>query len=105
MLSLGLVGVKDQLGLEGSGVVRRVGSNVKEFSKGDRLAILHAGLLKSRAIVPASRCFKVPDHLSLEEVATMPTVYATAIYSLVGLASLKQSQVTHSPRCIWRSRH
>lgn len=93
MLSLGLVGNKEELGLEGSGFVRRIGSNVKSLSIGDRVATLHAGLLQSRVIVPQERCFKVPNYLSLEEVATMPTVYATAIYSLIELASVREGQV------------
>jgi NADPH:quinone reductase-like Zn-dependent oxidoreductase len=44
-------------------------------------------------VVTSDRCMKSSDALSLEEAVTMPTAYATAMYSLIELGSLKKGQV------------
>lgn len=101
MIAMGLVGHKDQLGFEGSGVVRRVGSDVKDFSPGDRVITCYKGIFKSRIAITSERCWKCPDEISLVDAATMPTVYATAIYSLIELGNLQKDQVsihTHHTR-------
>lgn len=93
MVSLGLVGEKQELGLEGSGIIRSVGSDVKGFAPGDKVVTFSRGILQSKIITRPTWCFKVPENISLEEVATMPSVYATAIYSLIEICSLKKGQV------------
>jgi NADPH:quinone reductase and related Zn-dependent oxidoreductases len=92
-VALGLVGDKQEIGLEGSGIIRRVGSNVKGFSPGDRVVAFHPGLLQTRIVTTPDRCMKASDALSLEEAVTMPSAYATAMYSLIELGSLKKGQV------------
>ncbi|KAJ5291615.1 Fum1p [Penicillium angulare] len=93
MISMGLVGDKDELGFEGSGVVRRIGADVLDgLSIGDHVALISPGLFQSRVIVSPQQCFKAPTGISLDEVATMPTVYATAMYSLIELGSIKKGQ-------------
>lgn len=93
MVAMGLVGNKDQLGLEGSGVVRRVGSDVKGFCPGDRVVTCYQGIFKTRIVISPERCYKCPEQISLVDVASMPTVYATAIYSLIEVGNLKKDQV------------
>ncbi|KAJ5142667.1 Fum1p [Penicillium bovifimosum] len=98
LISLGLVGDKEQFGLEASGIVRDVGAGVTDFSVGDEVIIISSGNLQSRVIVDEACCLKIPSGISLEQAATLPVVFSTAIYSLVELGSLKrgQSALIHS---------
>lgn len=82
------------LGQEASGVVRRVGSNVKILAVGDRVyALAPNGSLRTNSIVPASLCVKIPDSMTFEEAATMPVCFATALQSLVDVGQLEKGQV------------
>lgn len=93
MVDMGFVGNKDQLGFEGSGVVRRVGSDVKDLSPGDRVTVCHKQIAKTRINIDAALCWKCPDDISLVEAATIPIVYVTAIYSLIEVGNLQKGQV------------
>jgi NADPH:quinone reductase-like Zn-dependent oxidoreductase len=44
--------------------------------------------------VLAMLCAKIPDELSDEEAATVPTVYCTVIHSLINLGNLQRGQVS-----------
>ncbi|KAE8324345.1 hypothetical protein BDV39DRAFT_217174 [Aspergillus sergii] len=88
MVAQGVLGAKEELGLEGSGVVRRVGSNVGNVEVDDKVLVLGLGLLRSSAVVSAEQCLRLPDGLSLEEASTMPTAYLSVIYSLLHRAVL-----------------
>ncbi|KAJ5537168.1 Fum1p [Penicillium frequentans] len=92
MVAMGLVGHKDQIGIEGSGLVRRVGSDVKDFSPGDRVIVCCKGVFKTRITIDPEHCWKIPDGISLADAASMPTVYVTAIYSLIELGNLQKDQ-------------
>ncbi|KAJ5379544.1 Fum1p [Penicillium cosmopolitanum] len=90
LVALGLVGDKKELGLEGSGIIRRIGSKVHEFTPGDRIVTFYPGMFQSRIVTAPAWCFKIPDSISLDQAATMPSVYATAIHSLIELCALKK---------------
>ncbi|KAB8279532.1 ketoacyl-synt-domain-containing protein [Aspergillus minisclerotigenes] len=92
MISMGVLGKPEDMGLEGSGVVRKVGTSVKSLQVGDRVVLAGKGIFQTRIIVPERCCLKVPQTLSLEQAATMPVVYATAIHSLVELGGLRKGQ-------------
>ncbi|KAJ6027291.1 uncharacterized protein N7446_004111 [Penicillium canescens] len=98
MLALGLFGEKESLGYEASGVIRRIGPGVEAFQVGDKVALMGDGLLRTRRVVSGNYCVKIPAGLSLEDAATMLTVFATAIYSLihVGCISKGKSVLIHS---------
>lgn len=82
------------LGLETAGFVRRVGSNVKSLSVGNRVfALAPHGCITTNAILPAPLCVKIPDDLSFEEAATMPICFVTALRSLVDIGQLQKGQV------------
>ncbi|KAE8306529.1 hypothetical protein BDV41DRAFT_585593 [Aspergillus transmontanensis] len=83
MVAQGVLGAKEELGLEASGVIRRVGSNVSNVKVDDKVLVLGLGLLRSSAVMPAELCLRFPDSLSLEEASTMLTAYLTVIYSLL----------------------
>jgi NADPH:quinone reductase-like Zn-dependent oxidoreductase len=82
----------DSLGLEGSGIVVEVGSEVKDFQVGDRVLYIGQNCFSTKTAIPAQRCAKIPPTLSWEEAATMPCVYATVIHSLLNLGRLQKGQ-------------
>ncbi|KAF5859548.1 hypothetical protein ETB97_002789 [Aspergillus alliaceus] len=74
MVAMGFMGTKDELGLEASGVVRRVGTEVVDFSPGDNVVVVGGGLLHTRVVIHQQQCRKVPDSLCLQDAVTMPVV-------------------------------
>ncbi|KAF7631618.1 hypothetical protein AFLA_012472 [Aspergillus flavus NRRL3357] len=92
MVSMGVLGQIEDLGIEGSGVVVQTGSDVQHIHNGDRVLFVASGSLQTRRVIPARMCLKVPECLSLEDAATMPAVFATTIYALLHLARLKKNQ-------------
>lgn len=93
MVAMGFVGNKNEMGLEGSGIVRRVGSRVTGISPGQRVVVISNGIFQSIAVVNQQSCMEVPSEMSLEEAGGMAAVFATAQYSLVSLAQLRKDQV------------
>jgi NADPH:quinone reductase-like Zn-dependent oxidoreductase len=85
-------GSKGGLGLEASGIVRNIGSAVTDFVVGDRVMIFKSGCFSTRMNVSSMLCAKIPDHISDEEAATMPTVYSTVVHSLLNLGNLQRDQ-------------
>jgi NADPH:quinone reductase-like Zn-dependent oxidoreductase len=93
MVAMGVVGSKKEFGVEGSGIVRRVGPDVTGLQYGDRVALMHCGLFATRVVSFHQFCLKLPNDISLEDAATMLSVYVTAIYSLIYVGALKKGQV------------
>lgn len=82
------------LGLEASGVVFRVGPEVKDLRVGDRVMLLGDGSFATHIVTPERLCAKIPANLTFEDAATMPAVFATAVYSLFNIGGLKRGQVS-----------
>ena len=80
------------VGIEASGVVRRVGPAVRTCSVGDAVAFTQGGCITNRAVVKDYLVFAKPPSLSMEEAASVLSVYVTAYYSLVYLARLRKGQ-------------
>ena len=93
MFALGLLGNNLPLGIEGSGVVRRVGSAVTDLHEEDPVIVIQQGTFKTRLVTRDLNCMRIPDEISLEQASAMPCVYATAIYSLLTIGSLSKGQV------------
>ncbi|KAB8261609.1 hypothetical protein BDV32DRAFT_137194 [Aspergillus pseudonomiae] len=89
MIALGIMGHENEFGGEASGIVKRIGSNVKHLSVGDRVCVVQPGLFQTRTVVPASNCIRLPEKLALEDGATMCIAYGTAYYSLIDIGRLK----------------
>ena len=85
------------LGIECSGIVRRVGRKVKSMQIGDRVLAVHSGSFPSRIVISESYCAKMPDELTFEDGATMPCVHATVIYSLITIGRINKGQVGRLP--------
>jgi hypothetical protein len=65
-------------GLEGTGYITKVGSEVTNVAVGDRVMSIGAESVGMATLIQrhASLCIKIPDQLSDEEAATMPLVYS-----------------------------
>ena len=77
------------LGLEVAGTVAAVGSEVADFSVGDRVcALVHGGGYASAAIARADHTLAVPDNLSLEQAAALPEALLTVWHNVFTLGRL-----------------
>ncbi|KAJ5520916.1 Acyl transferase/acyl hydrolase/lysophospholipase [Penicillium fimorum] len=92
MVAMGFFGNKEDLGLEGSGIVLQVGADVTDITVGDRVVLMHSGILASNVVVPREACIKLPQGLSMADAATMLTAYVTVLYSLLEIGALKKGQ-------------
>ena len=90
-VSMGIVPENEHLlGLEGAGVIVRVGEGVENRHVGQRVVVFEKGTFANRIIATTERTFPLPNSMTYEEAATLPAVYLTSIYSLFYLAQLKQ---------------
>ncbi|KAI0477937.1 hypothetical protein GGR56DRAFT_432914 [Xylariaceae sp. FL0804] len=92
LVAIGLVAEPEKIargmGYDCSGVVTAVGSGVAKHRVGDRVVVCESGTFATSLNVSELLCARMPDHMSFEEGATMPLVFATASYSLLDAASL-----------------
>ncbi len=81
------------VGYEVAGSVDAIGSDVRGFSRGDRvLAITRFGGYSDVVVVPAAHCFHFPDRLSDAEAAAVPVNYLTAALALYRMAALSPNE-------------
>ncbi|KAH8696744.1 putative quinone oxidoreductase [Talaromyces proteolyticus] len=82
------------LGIEGAGVVEAVGSNVKHIKAGDEVTAWMAGQAhgnewggsyQEHVIMPAQYVAKKPKNITIEEAASLPICYVTAISAIYSL--------------------
>jgi D-arabinose 1-dehydrogenase-like Zn-dependent alcohol dehydrogenase len=92
MVALGVVGDRSEFGVEGSGIIRRVGSAVTHVKVGDAVIVVGDGLLCTRKIVAGERCFSLPNVIGLADAATIACVYGTVILSLIQIGRLQKGQ-------------
>ncbi|MEZ4584349.1 MAG: alcohol dehydrogenase catalytic domain-containing protein [Caldilineaceae bacterium] len=75
-----------------AGVVIAVGENVTSIRPGDRVGGLTAYSFRAYATLHQNLCFKLPDGISFEEAATLPTVFLTAHYAINHLARMRRGE-------------
>ena len=93
ILRYGLEGVP--LGIDTTGIIRRVGSKVRNVKAGDRIfALAPHGCITDRLYLPSTLAVKLPDELTFEDAATMPCCFATAIHSLLNVGGMAKGQVS-----------
>ncbi len=80
------------VGLEASGIVRRAGDAVRTCAVGDAVVFTQGGCIANRAVVKDYLVFRKPGALSMEQGASVLSVYVTAYYSLIHLARLRKGQ-------------
>ena len=72
------------IGAEGAGIIKEVGSNVKDFKVGDKVAYagMPLGSYSTDRNYPIKNIVKVPDDIDLEIAATLMTKGLTTFYLL-----------------------
>jgi len=72
------------IGAEGSGIIKKIGSKVKDFSIGDRVAYAGAplGAYSSERNYPTKNLVKIPEEIGFNVAATLMTKGLTAYYLL-----------------------
>ena len=66
------------LGLEVSGIVSKIGSRVKNFKEGEKVAALvNGGGYAEYCVADQETTFKVPKNISLKEAACIPECFFT----------------------------
>lgn len=71
-MTMGIV-PEDQhlLGLEGAGVVKRVGDSVDSLKVGQRVMVFGKGTFANRIIATTERVYPLPDNISFEAISTL----------------------------------
>ena len=84
--------------LECAGTIEQVGADVTEFAVGDRVVAMAPTHFQTYQTLPQWACHKLADTESFDVCATLPLVYATAIYALQYRANIKagESILIHS---------
>ena len=92
-VSMGIVPENEfTIGYEASGIIKRLGPGVNNFKIGDRVCFLNSGSYANRIQVTVGRVHCIPDSMSFEDAATIPSVYLASVYSLFNMANLRKGQ-------------
>nr|AAR85531.1 polyketide synthase [Didymella maydis] len=81
MMAMGQIPIED-LGLECSGMVTSVGSQVQCFAVGDRVVTMGPGSFCTRLRVDARLAYRIPDSMSWETAAALPITHVTAYHAV-----------------------
>lgn len=81
------------IGMECAGVVERVGKDVTHVRPGDRVMGFASSTFGSHVTARADGMGLLPEGLTFEEGATIPTTFITAWYALDHLARLRKGEV------------
>ncbi len=100
MLALGLLSEEmvengfagPSLGLEFAGVVCSVGSQVRDFAVGDRVAGFGPRSFASRVVTGAACVSPIPAGMSFAAAATIPSAFLTVHYALDQLARIAEGE-------------
>ncbi|KAI1107162.1 ketoacyl-synt-domain-containing protein [Jackrogersella minutella] len=75
-----------------SGIVIRAGRQVVEPRVGDRVCVLSDGRLGTHVCVTASGILKIPESMSFEDAAMIPSAFGAAFYALSQVARIRKSE-------------
>ena len=72
------------IGIEGAGIIEKIGSDVKNFNIGDKVAYasMPIGSYATHRIFPTKKLVKVPNEIGLENAVTLMTKGFTVFYLL-----------------------
>ena len=78
------VELPSNIGIEGAGIIEKIGLNVKDFKVGDKVAYasMPIGSYATHRIFPTKKLVKVPNEISLKDVVTLMTKGFTVFYLL-----------------------
>ncbi|EEY20202.1 mycocerosic acid synthase [Verticillium alfalfae VaMs.102] len=80
------------IGVECSGRIARVGSNVTALKVGDRVCAMPRGAYRTFARCHFTSAAKMPDNMTMEVGASIPVAYCTAWYGLMDIARLAEGE-------------
>ncbi|KAH8806011.1 fatty acid synthase S-acetyltransferase [Xylogone sp. PMI_703] len=80
------------LGNECSGIITKIGKDVRDFKIGDRVCGVTVGSFRTFYKDDARLFQKIPDDMSFTEAAAIPLVYCTAYFALFDLAHMKKGE-------------
>ena len=83
---------EEGLGLECAGVVTACGPDVTGLAPGDRVAGLVHDALATRTVGAAKAMWRIPDHVTFAEAATMPVAFCTVHQALLRLAGVRPGE-------------
>ena len=88
------VELPSRVGLEGAGIIEKIGPNVKNFKVGDKVAYasMPIGSYSTHRIFPTKKLVKVPEGIELENVVTLMTKGITTFYLLHKTYPVKSSE-------------
>ena len=93
MVTLGQLNIDpSDIGLECSGIVAEIGSNVTSLAVGDRVCAVANGSFATFTCCSTSKAAKIPDNMPFNVAASIPVVYTTAYYCLYDIAHLQKGQ-------------
>lgn len=93
MVTLGQLNIDpSDIGLECSGIVAEIGSNVTSLAVGDRVCAVADGSFATFTCCSTSKAAKIPDSMPFNVAASIPVVYTTAYYCLYDIARLQSGQ-------------
>ncbi len=78
------VELPSNIGIEGAGIIEKIGPDEKNFKVGDRVAYasMPIGSYSTHRIFPTEKLVKVPNEIELEDVVTLMTKGLTVFYLL-----------------------
>jgi NADPH2:quinone reductase len=80
-------------GGELAGEVVEVGDEVEGLAVGDRvLAVTGWGAFAEQVVVPATKCFRIPDEMDFDTAAAFGMTYGTSIHALIQRGDLQAGE-------------
>ena len=78
------VELPSHIGIEGAGIIEKIGPDIKEFKIGDKVAYasMPIGSYSTHRIFPIKKLVKVPNEIELENAVTLMTKGLTVFYLL-----------------------
>ncbi len=80
------------LGLEFSGIIKSIGSDVSDFEIGDKVLGFGSSCFTNSLVVNDFSIAKIPNSWSFESAATVPIVFFTAWYAISSLANMEKGE-------------
>ena len=98
MIGLGQIPFYHELGIECCGIVRRVGSSVRDIRLGNRVCAFTTGAYANVVRVSQHLVARIPVSMGFAQAASLPVVFCTAHYALsdVGRLSKGDSILIHA---------
>ena len=92
------VELPSNIGIEGAGIIEKVGPDVENFQVGDRVAYasMPIGSYSTHRIFPTKKLIKVPNEIELENVVTLMTKGFTVFYLLHKTYPVKSGAVSYT---------